>query len=89
MWPLMDFTADNGPTRVVPGSHLFGKIPSEALDDSVAPYPGEVTLIAPVGTVVIFNAHAWHGATANPNRIPRANCTSFWGRRYFEPEAAK
>ncbi len=89
MWPLMDFTDDNGPTRVIPGSHLFGAIPSEALDDCVATHPDEVKLIIPVGTVVIFNAHLWHSATANPKRIPRANLTSFWSRRVFDPDAAK
>ena len=88
MWPLMDFTAGNGPTRVVPGSHLFGAIPSEALDDQVATHPDEVLLIVPVGTVVVFNAHLWHGATANPGRIPRASLTSFWSRRMIEQEAA-
>jgi ectoine hydroxylase-related dioxygenase (phytanoyl-CoA dioxygenase family) len=33
--------------------------------------------------VVIFNSALWHGATMNPNRIPRANLTSFWSRRVF------
>ena len=83
MWPLADFTADNGPTRVVPGSHLFGAVPGDALDDPIAPHPDEVMLIGPVGTVAIFNAHVWHGATANPERIARPNCTSFWSRRQF------
>ncbi len=84
----MDFTADNGPTRVVPGSHLWGAIPSKALEDTVTPHPKERKLIVPVGTVVIFNAHLWHGATANPERIPRANLTSFWSRRFIPPEDA-
>ena len=88
MWPLMDFTAANGPTRVVPGSHLWGVIPAVALEDAEASHPDEITLIVPVGTVVIFNAHVWHGATANPKRIPRANLTSFWSRRFVPPEDA-
>ena len=88
MWALMDFTEENGPTRVVPGSHLFGAIPSEALDDQVAPHPDEIKLIIPVGAVVVFNAHLWHSATANPERIPRASLTSFWSRRVIEQEAA-
>ena len=39
MWPLMNFTEDNGPTRVVPSSHLSGKRPYEVLDEPKAPHP--------------------------------------------------
>ncbi len=89
MWPLTDFTADNGPTRVVPGSHLFGAIPADALEDPNAPHPDEIRLILPVGHVAVFNAHVWHGATQNPNRLPRANLTSFWVRRYWSKTDAE
>ena len=60
----------------------------EALEDPIAPHPDEVTMIIPVGTVVVFNAYVWHGATANPKRIDRPNCTSFWARRIFPKDAA-
>ena len=89
MWPLMDFDPDNGPTRIVPGSHLAGAIPSVALADPEATHPDEITLEIPAGTVVIFNAHVWHGATANRSGKPRANLTSFWSRRFLDPAAAR
>jgi ectoine hydroxylase-related dioxygenase (phytanoyl-CoA dioxygenase family) len=81
MWPLTDFTEENGATRVVPGSHLWGKHPKDALADPNAPHPEEIKLIAPVGTVVIFNSHLWHGATLNRSLHDRPNVTSFWCRR--------
>lgn len=67
IWLLDDFTPENGCTRIVPGSHL-GSHPSEVLDDRSAPHPDEVRIVAAAGTVVVFNAHTWHGGTANVTR---------------------
>ena len=33
--------------------------------DRSAPHPDEVKLIAPAGTVCVFNSHTWHGGTLN------------------------
>src|SRR5687767_9214918 len=44
VWMLDDFTVDNGPTRMVPGSHKWGKRPQDVLDDPLAPHPDEVLL---------------------------------------------
>ncbi len=71
IWLLDDFTADNGPTRVVPGSHQRGTLPKNEMRDPAAPHPDEVTLVAPAGTVVIFNSHLWHGGTLNRTAVRR------------------
>ncbi len=47
VWLLDDFTRDNGPTRMIPGSHKWGTKPQDVLDDPTAPHPQEVLLIAP------------------------------------------
>ena len=39
VWLLTDFTAENGATRVVPGSHLSRRTPSEAMEDPTDPHP--------------------------------------------------
>ena len=63
---LLDpFTEENGPTRVVPGTHRTGERPQDILDNPEAPYPSEVKVIAPAGSVVILNASTWHGGTRN------------------------
>ncbi|MEM7031631.1 MAG: phytanoyl-CoA dioxygenase family protein [Chloroflexota bacterium] len=59
------FEKDNGPTRVVPGTHHGGDRPQDILDDPEAPYPGELKVTAPAGSVVVMNAHTWHGGTKN------------------------
>ena len=65
IWLLDDFTAENGATRVVPGSQNWRKLPNQELADLVAPHPEEVLLLAPAGSVVVMNTHGWHGGTAN------------------------
>jgi hypothetical protein len=81
IWLLDDFTADNGPTRLVPGSHLWGKLPADEMADPAAAHPNETVLLAPAGTVVIFNSHLWHGGTLNRTGAPRRALHSYFCRR--------
>jgi ectoine hydroxylase-related dioxygenase (phytanoyl-CoA dioxygenase family) len=81
IWLLDDFTASNGATRVMPGSHRSGQSAREALADPAAAHPGEVQLIAPAGTVVVFNSHVWHGGTQNRTGQPRRALHSYFTRR--------
>jgi ectoine hydroxylase-related dioxygenase (phytanoyl-CoA dioxygenase family) len=81
IWLLDDFTADNGATRVVPGSHLSGKSPGDVLSDTRDPHPAQVLLTAPAGTVVVFNSHLWHGGTVNRSPLPRRAMHSYFTRR--------
>lgn len=81
VWLLDDFTADNGATRLVPGSHLSGLNPREVLPDPFGPHQEEVLVIAPAGTVVVYNAHVWHGGTANQTGLHRRALHSFYVRR--------
>jgi hypothetical protein len=81
IWLLDDFTAGNGATRVVPGSHRLGQRPRDAMADPAARHPAEVQLIAPAGTVVIFNSHLWHGGTRNRTARPRRALHSYFTRR--------
>ena len=81
IWLLDDFTADNGATRVVPGSHRSDTVPRLAMPDPTAAHPDQVLLIAPAGTVVVFNSHVWHGGTVNHTDRPRRALHSYFARR--------
>lgn len=81
MWCLDDFTAANGATRAVPGTHMSGRFPSDDMEDPKADHPRQVSLEAPAGSVVIFNAHLWHGATLNTTDRRRRGMTMSYARR--------
>jgi ectoine hydroxylase-related dioxygenase (phytanoyl-CoA dioxygenase family) len=53
-WCIDDFTADNGATCFVPGSHRSHRPPSP--DDDATAVPME----APAGTLVVFESRIWH-----------------------------
>ena len=81
IWLLDDFTPENGATRLVPGTHRSGQTPEEAMDDPQAAHPDEVQLVAPRGTVVVFNSHTWHGGTLNRTDVPRRAIHAYFCRR--------
>jgi ectoine hydroxylase-related dioxygenase (phytanoyl-CoA dioxygenase family) len=81
IWLLDDFTADNGATRVVPGSHRFTVSVRDVMPDPAATHPEEVKLVAPAGTVVVFNSHLWHGGTRNGTSRQRRAVHSYFTRR--------
>lgn len=65
LWMLDDLTPENGPTRVVPGSHRWSHFPKDEMDDLLAPHPQEVYITGPAGSVGFFNGQIWHGSTTN------------------------
>ncbi len=81
IWMLDDFTSENGATRCVPGSHLSRKLPQDVVKDVFGPHPDEVLLTGRAGTVVVMNAHMWHGGTANRTAFPRRALHGFYCRR--------
>jgi ectoine hydroxylase-related dioxygenase (phytanoyl-CoA dioxygenase family) len=80
VWMLDDFTTENGPLRVVPGSHHWRKRPQDELADPNAPHPEEILVIGSAGTVVVMNAHLWHGGTANRTDRERRALHGFYCR---------
>ncbi len=66
VWILDDFTPNNGALRIVPGSHRWGSLPEPGVK-----LESEMLVTAPAGTVVIMNAHMWHGGTDNRTDHPR------------------
>jgi ectoine hydroxylase-related dioxygenase (phytanoyl-CoA dioxygenase family) len=81
IWLLDDFTAVNGATRVVPGSHRSGTAPRLAIPDPFAVHPDEVQITGRAGTVIIVNSHLWHGGTQNRSDRPRRALHSYFTRR--------
>jgi ectoine hydroxylase-related dioxygenase (phytanoyl-CoA dioxygenase family) len=77
---LVDFTHDNGATRVIPGSHrnpwmLKGRF------DPRKPHPAERRLVGPAGTVFVLNIHCAHSAVHNGSDEPRLATFANFSRR--------
>jgi hypothetical protein len=90
-WPLVGcilmvdaFDAENGATRFVPGSHLQPCEPSEVMSNPQDAHEEEVLACGPAGSIIIFNASAWHGHGANRSRAPRRSIQA-----HFVPRSAR
>jgi ectoine hydroxylase-related dioxygenase (phytanoyl-CoA dioxygenase family) len=81
VWMLDDFTAENGAIRLIPGSHRWPRRPQDVLADPTAPHPDEILITGRRGTVVVMNAHLWHGGTANRTPRTRTAFHAFFVRR--------
>jgi ectoine hydroxylase-related dioxygenase (phytanoyl-CoA dioxygenase family) len=81
VWMLDDFRPDNGALRLVPGSHRRRQLPGDVLSDPLANHPDEVLVTGQAGSVVVLNAHVWHGGSANHSAAPRTAVHAFFCRR--------
>jgi len=70
IWCLDEFTPSNA-TRVLPGSHMPIDSLLGDIEDPLAPHPAERRIIAPRGSVIVFNAHLIHAGSTNLNSTPR------------------
>lgn len=83
IWLLDDFTPENGPTRVVPGSHRRNAMPADEMADPADEHPEQVQVLGKAGTVVVFNSHLWHGGTLNRSGKPRRAMHAYFGKRHI------
>ena len=74
IWAIDEFTAQNGATVVVPGSHQWGdREPTES--------DPRIPAVMPAGSCVFFLGTLWHGGGTNDSSAPRRAVTA----QYCEP----
>jgi len=80
IWVLDEFTAENGATRVVPGSHRIGAAPPV---NTLPTVPVE----AKPGSMVCLDGRVWHGTGTNMTQggVRRA-LFAFYCRPYLRPQ---
>lgn len=75
-WFLDDVTEANGPTRILPGSHLGTTRPFAA--GTKAPVAGEVLAVGSAGSVLLRDARLYHGAARNRTQGTRRTVHVFF-----------
>jgi len=75
IWALSDFTATNGATRIIPGSHKYETSPVYGQDYDA------LTATMPAGSVMLFDSALWHGGGPNNSEARRFafSCAYCWG----------
>ncbi|ORW11921.1 phytanoyl-CoA dioxygenase family protein [Mycobacterium kyorinense] len=81
IWAIDDFTADNGATVLVPGSHRWGKR-RPGPDDPTMP------VVMPAGSCVFFVGTLWHGGGANTSSGDRLAITAQYCQPWLRPMEA-
>ena len=80
IWAIDDFTADNGATDIIPGSHLWGE---------EAPDPADRRpVVMPAGSCVFLLGTLWHGGGANRSDRPRLAVTAQYCEPWVRPQEA-
>jgi hypothetical protein len=59
MWALTDFTAENGATRIMPGTHKADRSPE------YGPVYETIPAVMKRGSVLVWDGSLWHGGGAN------------------------
>jgi len=78
MWPLCDFTVDNGGTVLLPGTHRWG---NEFPTDDTA----RITVEMPAGSLLLYSGNLWHGGGANHTDQPRLGVVLHYAVSWLRP----
>jgi ectoine hydroxylase-related dioxygenase (phytanoyl-CoA dioxygenase family) len=57
-WVHDEFSAENGATKIIPGSHRHRRHPTR---EEIAAEEGAIAIEAPAGSVAIWDGAVWHG----------------------------
>jgi ectoine hydroxylase-related dioxygenase (phytanoyl-CoA dioxygenase family) len=78
---LDDFTADNGATYMLSGSHKAAEKPSDAHF-----YAHAERAVGPAGSVLVFNSNVWHAGGDNTTERTRRSVTPMYCRPFIKPQ---
>lgn len=74
LWMLSAFSAENGGTLIVPGSHRESNNPTGGNGiDPAASHPNEMNASGKAGSVLLLDSRIWHSTAANTTAEPRVS----------------
>lgn len=78
---LDEFTADNGATYMLSGSHRAAEKPSDE-----AFYARAERAVGPAGSVLVFNSNVWHAGGNNTTERARRSVTPMYCRPFIKQQ---
>ncbi len=79
IWCLDDFSAENGATKFVPGSHRRPHLPEHEADHDFE----AVTIEAPRGSLILGHGACWHSVGENGTDAPRTGIFGRYARSFI------
>ena len=83
IWAIEDFTADNGATELIPGSHRWA---DDHPDDRRAP---AISAVMPAGSALLFDAALWHRGGHNRTTGTRLAISPQYCQPYLRPQESQ
>ncbi len=83
IWAIDDFTADNGATELIPGSHRWGQEHPDQRDHEVAP------AIMKAGSALVFDGALWHRGGSNRSRKGRLAISPQYCQPWLRPQESQ
>ena len=83
IWAIEDFTADNGATELIPGSHLWGAEHPDTRDVAA------IAAVMPAGSALVFDAALWHRGGANRSPGTRLGLSPQYCQPYLRPQESQ
>ena len=83
IWAIEDFTADNGATRVIPGSHRWADEHPDEREDAV------IAACMPAGSAIVFDGALWHQGGDNRSDGTRLAISPQYCQPWLRPQESQ
>ena len=86
-WTLTDYSLENGPVAIVPGSHRFGRGPMAHEEAFLTPEAGikPVPIEAAQGSLIIWSGYTWHATFPRTAPGIRLTAVFVFSRLHMRP----